>query len=210
MAEDNAAIISAPPGVTLVELARAAAPVPDDGPVPESRRPGGRLVHRCHAGHVRAVRAIGMRVVAWTFTPSPERAAALGVEFVELDDLLAQSDVISLHTKLTDDSRGMIGARELGLMKRGAILVNAGRGPLVNEEALVASLESGHLGGAGLDVFTKEPLPHDAPTLRCKQVVLTPHNADSTPEGMHFLNLNEGAVDNAIAFLEGQPQNVVT
>jgi phosphoglycerate dehydrogenase-like enzyme len=153
-------------------------------------------------------RSIGMRVVAWTFNPSPERAGALGVEFVELDDLLAQSDVVSLHTKLTDDSRGMIGARELALMKPGAILVNAGRGPLVDEAALVAALDSGHLGGAGLDVFTQEPLPPDAPILRCKQVVLTPHNADSTPEGLHFLN--EGAVDNAIAFLEGRPQNVVT
>jgi phosphoglycerate dehydrogenase-like enzyme len=102
----------------------------------------------------------------------------------------------------------MIGARELALMKPGAILVNAGRGPLVDEAALVAALDSGHLGGAGLDVFTQEPLPPDAPILRCKQVVLTPHNADSTPEGLHFLN--EGAVDNAIAFLEGRPQNVVT
>jgi phosphoglycerate dehydrogenase-like enzyme len=135
-------------------------------------------------------------------------AAALGIEFLKLDDLLAQSDVVSLHTKLTDDSRGMIGARELALMKPGAILVNAGRGPLVDEAALVAALDSGHLGGAGLDVFTQEPLPPDAPILRCKQVVLTPHNADSTPEGLHFLN--EGAVDNAIAFLEGHPQNVVT
>ncbi len=153
-------------------------------------------------------RAIGMRVLAWTFHPSPARAAQLGVEFVELDDLLAQSDVVSLHLGLTDQSRGIIGARELGLMKRGALLVNAGRGPLVDEPALIAALESGHLGGAGLDVFTQEPLPPDAPILRTPHVTLTPHNADSTPEGLHFLNV--GAVDNAIAFLEGRPQNVVT
>jgi phosphoglycerate dehydrogenase-like enzyme len=153
-------------------------------------------------------RAIGMRVLAWTFHPSPERAAQLVVEFVELDDLLAQSDVVSLHLGLTDQSRGIIGERELRLMKRGAILVNTGRGPLVDESALIAALESGHLGGAGLDVFSQEPLPPDAPILRAPHVTLTPHNADSTPEGLHFLNV--GAVDNAIAFLEGRPQNVVT
>ena len=153
-------------------------------------------------------RAIGMRVVAWTFNPTPERGAALGVELVDLEELLRTADVVSLHVKLTDQSRGLIGQRELAIMKPGAILVNTGRGALVDSAALVEALESGHLGGAGLDVFEQEPLPPDAPILRCRQVVLTPHNADSTPEGIEFLN--EGAVDNAIAFLEGRPQNVVT
>jgi phosphoglycerate dehydrogenase-like enzyme len=152
-------------------------------------------------------RAIGMRVVAWTYHPSPKRAAELGVEFAGLDELLGVADVVSLHVRLSDESRGLIGRRELALMKPGAILVNAGRGALVDEAALVEALESGHLGGAGLDVFAHEPLPPDAPILRCRQVVLTPHNADSTPEGIDFLN--EGAVDNTIAFLEGSPQNVV-
>ncbi|MBX5491242.1 MAG: hypothetical protein IRZ14_08785 [Chloroflexi bacterium] len=152
-------------------------------------------------------RAIGMRVVAWTFHPSPERAARLGVTLVELDDLLRQSDVVSLHLRLTEQSRGLIGARELGLLKPGAILVNTARGPLVDEAALVAALEAGHLAGAGLDVFAIEPLPADAPILRCRQIVLTPHNADTTPEGIEAVN--EGAIDNAIAFLEGRPQNVV-
>jgi phosphoglycerate dehydrogenase-like enzyme len=152
-------------------------------------------------------RAIGMRVLAWTFNPSPDRAAALGVEFVELEDLLRRSDVVSVHLKLTDQSRGIIGARELGLMKPGALFVNTGRGPLVDEAALIHALESGHLGGAGLDVFAEEPLPAESPLLRLPHVTLTPHNADSTPEGIEFLN--EGAVDNAIAFLEGRPQNVV-
>jgi len=153
-------------------------------------------------------RAIGMNVLAWTFHPSPERGARLGVEFVELDDLLRRSDVVSLHLGLTDQTRAMLGRRELGLMKRGALLVNTGRGALVDDDALIEALDSGHLGGAGLDVFTQEPLPPDAPILHCRQVVLTPHNADSTPEGLDFLN--EGAVDNAIAFLEGRPVNVVT
>ncbi len=152
-------------------------------------------------------KAIGMNVVAWTFNPTPERAARMGVEFVELDELLRRSDVVSLHLPLTDQSRGMIGTRELGIMKSGSLLVNTGRGPLVDQDALIAALDSGHLAGAGQDVFPQEPMPADSPILACKQIVLTPHNADSTPEGLDFLN--EGAVENAIAFLEGKPQNVV-
>jgi len=152
-------------------------------------------------------KAIGMNVVAWTFNPTPERASRMGVDFVSLDELLQRSDVVSLHLPLTDQSRGMIGEKQLGMMKAGSLLVNTGRGPLVDEAALLAALDSGHLAGAGLDVFPQEPLPPDAPILSRKQVVLTPHNADSTPEGLDFLN--EGAVENAIAFLEGKPQNVV-
>jgi len=152
-------------------------------------------------------KAIGMHVIAWTFNPTPERAANMGVEFVSLDDLLQRSDVVSLHLPATDQSRGIIGTRELGLMKPGSLLINTGRGALVDEAALLAALDSGHLAGAGLDVFAQEPLPPDAPILSRKQVVLTPHNADSTPEGLDFLN--EGAVENAIAFLEGKPQSVV-
>lgn len=151
-------------------------------------------------------KAIGMKVLAWTFNPDPERAEQMGVEFVELDDLLRRSDVVSLHLGLSDQTRGMIGKRELGLMKQGALLVNTGRGGLVDQDALVEALESGHLNGAGLDVFAQEPIPPDAPILRCRQVVLTPHNADMTPEGLDLLN--QGAVENAIAFLDGRPQNV--
>jgi len=155
----------------------------------------------------RLAKAIGMEVVAWTFNPTPERAAALGVRFVGLEELLKTSDVVSIHVKLTDQSRVLIGARELGLMKRGAILVNTARGAIVDSTALVSALKSGHLGGAGIDVYEQEPLPADHPILSCEQVVLTPHNADQTPEGMDILNA--GVVDNVIAFLEGRPQNVV-
>ena len=138
----------------------------------------------------------------------PERAQELGVEFVELDQLLRESDVVSLHVRLSPDSRHIIGARELALMKPGALLVNGGRGELVDDTALVEALQSGHLAGAGLDVFSQEPLPADHPILSCDQVVLTPHLADQTPEGIELLN--EGAVTNVIAFLEGRPNNVVT
>lgn len=155
----------------------------------------------------RLSKALGMRNVAWTFNPSAIRAAELGVEFVELDALLRQADVVSLHVRLTDDSRGMIGTRELALMKSGTLLVNGGRGELVDVDALVEALHSGHLAGAGLDVFDAEPLPADHPILSCEQVVLTPHVADQTPEGVELLN--EGCVDNVIAFLDGKPLNVV-
>ena len=163
-------------------------------------------------GHIgaemaRLGRAIGMNVIAWTFNPSPERAAQLGVQYVELDELLQTADVVSLHVKLTDDSRAMIGKRELELMKPNALLINVARGDIVNTDALIETLNSGHLGGAAIDVYDEEPPPADHPLLACEQVILSPHCADMTPEGVDLLN--EGVVDNVIAFLEGKPQNVV-
>ena len=155
----------------------------------------------------RLANALGMEVVAWTFHPTDQRAEQLGVRYVELDELLARADVVSLNVALTAATRGMIGERELGLMKPGALLVNGGRGALVEKDALVQALHSGHLAGAALDVYDVEPLPAEDPILSCEQVVLTPHMADQTPEGIDLLN--EGAVDNVIAFLEGRPQNVV-
>jgi D-3-phosphoglycerate dehydrogenase len=157
---------------------------------------------------VRLGKAIGMNVLAWTFNPSSERAKAMGVRYVELDELLRAADVVSLHLKLTDESRKIIGKRELGLMKPNTILVNTARGGLVDNDALVEALNSGSLAGAAIDVYDKEPPPFDHPFLSCEHVILTPHCADMTPEGVEMLN--EGAVDNIIAFLEGCPQNLVT
>ena len=157
---------------------------------------------------IRLSRAFGMNVVAWSFHPSEEKADRLGFQYVELDQLLRQSDAVSLHVKLTDDSRDLIGQRELALMKPGSLLINTARGAVVKSDALVASLQSGQLAGAGLDVFDIEPLPADHPILACEQVVLTPHNADQTPEGIDLLN--QGCVENVMAFLNGKPQHVVT
>jgi D-3-phosphoglycerate dehydrogenase len=156
----------------------------------------------------RLARAIGMEVIAWTFNPAKQRGAALNVRLVELDELLRGSDAVSIHVALTEQSRGLIGQRELEMMKPGALLINTSRGGVVDLPALVAALQSGRLGGAGLDVFDIEPLPADHAILRCEQVVLTPHHADQTPEGVEFLNA--GAVENVLAYLNGQPQNVVT
>jgi D-3-phosphoglycerate dehydrogenase len=149
-----------------------------------------------------------MDVIAWTFNPSDERARKLGLKYVDLDVLLETADVVSLHVKLTDDSRGLIGADQLRRMKPTAILLNGARGPVVDTAALIEVLNAGAIAGAGIDVFDEEPLPADHPILSCDQVVLTPHCADMTPEGVDLLN--SGAVENVIAFLEGRPQNAVT
>lgn len=156
---------------------------------------------------MRLGRAVGMNVQAWTFNPAPARAQELGVPFVSLDELLQTSDVISIHVKLTDATRGLIGRRELSLMKPGAILVNTARGAIVDHAALAEALNAGRLAGAGIDVFEVEPPPANHPLLTCQQVVLTPHVADQNVEGMEILN--RGAVENVIGFLEGRPQNRV-
>lgn len=157
---------------------------------------------------IRLSRAFGMNVVAWTFHPDEEKGARLGFQYVELDELLGQSDVVSLHVRLSDESNGLIGSRELKQMQPGSLLVNTSRGAVVDTSAVVDALNSGHLGGAAFDVFDREPVPADHPLLSCEQVVLTPHCADQTPEGVELLNV--GCADNVIAFLNGTPQNVVT
>jgi phosphoglycerate dehydrogenase-like enzyme len=151
--------------------------------------------------------ALGMRVVAWTFRPTAERAAELGVAFLPLHELLRSADIVSLHVKLTERTRRLLGEPELALMKPGALLINTARGAVVDEAALAAALNAGRLGGAGIDVYEAEPPPTDSPLLTCEQVVLTPHNADQTPEGTDLLN--DGVVENVAAFLAGRPQNRV-
>ena len=156
----------------------------------------------------RQAMAIGMEVIAWSFHPSQEWADSLGVQYVELDDLLSQADAVSPHVRLSDQSAGMIGKKELALMKGGAMLVNASRGGVIDTHALADALNSGHLVGAGLDVYDPEPLPPDHPIFSCENVVFTPHQANQTAEGIELIN--EGAVSNVLAFLEGRPRNVVT
>lgn len=155
----------------------------------------------------RLARAIGMEVIAWTFHPSVERGEQLGVRFVEWDALLETADVISLHVALTGDTEGLIGKAELATMKKGVLLLNGARGAIVDTDALADALNRGQVGGAGIDVFEEEPTPSDHPLFACDQVVLTPHCADMTPEGVDLLN--SGAVENVIAFLEGRTQNAV-
>src|SRR5207245_6942709 len=110
-----------------------------------------------------------------------------------LNELLRTSDVVSIHVALSDRTRGLIGAEKIALMKPGALIINTARGAIVDNRALADALNRGHLDGAGIDVFDMEPVPADHPLVRCEHVVLTPHNADQTPEGMDILN--DGSVD---------------
>jgi D-3-phosphoglycerate dehydrogenase len=152
-------------------------------------------------------KGLGMRVIAWSFTHDPERARSCGAELVERDDLLRWADMISLHVPATPESRSMIGARELALMKPGAFLINTARGSLVDEPALIETLRSGRLGGAGLDVFAQEPLPPDSPLLALDNAVLTPHVGWVTHEATE--RLIQVPIDNVLAYLAGHPQSVV-
>jgi D-3-phosphoglycerate dehydrogenase len=120
----------------------------------------------------------GMKVIAWNRTPKQHP----GVSFVELDELLARSHVVSLHLLLNDDTRGFLSRERIAQMKPGAILVNTARGAVVDETAMIDALKSGHLRHAGLDVFDIEPLPTDHPLTKLSNVTLSAHSAFRTPE----------------------------
>ncbi len=156
----------------------------------------GRRIARLGAG-------VGMRVIAWTPHPDP----SLGLEMATLEELLRASDVVSIHLRLSDWSRGFIGRREIGMMKPEALLVNTARGAIVDEAALVEALAAHRIGGAALDVYAAEPLPPAHALAAMDNVVLTPHAAGNTVEALEAgLRM---AVDNIWSFLEGRPQNVV-
>ena len=152
-------------------------------------------------------KAIGMKVIAWTFNPSNERAAQYGIKFVTLEELMQQSDVLSIHALGTSQSNNLIGKSQLMLMKPTAILINTARGSIVDERALVEALQDGIIVGAGLDVFATEPLPSEHPLRNIEGVVLSPHTASMVPEAT--LAGLAMAVDNVANFLKGQPTNVV-
>ncbi|MEA1964290.1 MAG: NAD(P)-dependent oxidoreductase [Candidatus Aerophobetes bacterium] len=155
----------------------------------------------------RISKGIGMKVISCTFHPSKERAQNYGVEFVSLDELIKQADVISIHLRLSSQTQNLIEEKEFSLMKPTVIVINTARGAIIDKKALLDALTSGKIAGAGLDVFDKEPLPPDDPLLKLNNVVLTPHNAGMTPE-----TIEKGAqmaVDNIINYFQGDPTNVV-
>jgi phosphoglycerate dehydrogenase-like enzyme len=119
--------------------------------------------------------AFGMDVVAWSQNLQPDNAAEVGVRAVPKEELFATSDVVTLHLRLSDRTRGVVGAAELAAMRRTAYLVNTSRGPLIDEDALIEALRAGSIAGAGLDVFDVEPLPADHPLRTLPNTVLTPH-----------------------------------
>ncbi len=152
-------------------------------------------------------RALGMTVVSWSRNNDPARAAAIGSQAVALDHLLATADVISLHVRLNDTTRHMIGADAFARMKPGAILINTARGGVVDEAALIGALASGKLTGAGLDVFAREPLPKNHPFLTMDNVVMTPVSAWSTADASARM-INQ-SIENVVRFLSGTPINIV-
>jgi phosphoglycerate dehydrogenase-like enzyme len=154
-------------------------------------------------------RGFNMRVLAYDPPLSPAEVAARGAEKTEsLDDLLAASDVVSLHIPLTHETTHLIGRAELGRMKRSAILVNAARGPLVDEAALAEALRAGEIAGAALDVFEVEPPASDSPILSAPNIVLSPHTAGSTEETDRYLALT--SAENAIAAILGRrPEGLI-
>jgi phosphoglycerate dehydrogenase-like enzyme len=152
-------------------------------------------------------RAFGMRVLAWTPNAHAGRAASSGATLVSLDELLRESDVVSLHVKLTPDTRGMLGAERLALMKPTSILVNTARGALVDRDALIDALRTGRIAAAALDVFHEEPLAAGDALAQLPNVVLTPHNAGTTQEVID--NGLTRAVENIDRFLRGEPRDVV-
>jgi len=152
-------------------------------------------------------RGIGMNVLGWSARGDEARIRETGARPAAKEQILRTADVISLHVRLTPDTRGFIGRKELASMKPTAILVNTGRGALVDREALLAALRERRIMGAGLDVFHQEPLASDDPVLSLPNVVCSPHNAGQTPEV-----IREGllaAVENIENFLRGKPTNLI-
>jgi phosphoglycerate dehydrogenase-like enzyme len=151
--------------------------------------------------------AFEMDVVAWSQNLTAERAKEIGVTLVPKDELLARSDIVSIHLVLGERTRGLIGARELGLMKRSAYLINTSRGPIVDEAALIRALGDGTIAGAGLDVFDEEPLPLDHAFRRLPNIVITPHLGYVTSETYRIFYGH--AVEDIKAYLDGKPVRVL-
>ena len=150
----------------------------------------------------RRAKSFGMRLVAYDPFVAPDYARRQGVELLSLEELLAESDFVTLHTPITDNTRNLIGARELSMMKQGARLINVARGELIDETALLEALETDKLGGVALDVFAKEP-PGPGPLLDHPKVVVTPHLGASTQEAQ--LEVAIEAAEQVLAVLNGEP-----
>lgn len=162
---------------------------------------------RLGAQMARYGQAFGMPVIAWSQNLTANGAAVHGVLRVEKDELFARSDVLSIHTKLSPRTTGLVGAREMSLMKRDALLVNTSRGPILDEAALIAALTDGRLGGAAIDVYVSEPLPAEHPLRTTPRTLLTPHIGYVTQET--YRQFYGGTVAAIEAWLAGTPINVM-
>jgi phosphoglycerate dehydrogenase-like enzyme len=162
---------------------------------------------RLGAKMIAPARVFGMDVIAWSQNLTSERAAELGAAHVSKEELLARSDVLSIHLVLSRRTRGLIGAAELAQMKSSAFLVNTSRGPIVDEGALASALRERRIAGAGLDVFAIEPLPADNELLTLDNAVLTPHLGYVSAEGLAEMYVQ--VVEDIAAYRRGEPIRVI-
>ena len=159
------------------------------------------------SGVARVALAFDMSVIAWSENLTEARCAEVGARLVSKDELFAQSDVLSIHTILSDRTRGLVGAREIGLMKKTAYLVNTSRGPIVEESGLIDAVRGGVIAGAGLDVFDVEPLPFDHPLRSLPNTVLTSHIGGRTRE--NFAARYQDCLEDVLAWLDNAPVRVI-
>ena len=151
--------------------------------------------------------ALGMNIIAWSQNLTPERAAECSATLVNKDTLFKESDVLSVHVQLSDRTRGLVGAKELSLMKPTSYLINISRGPIVDELSLIQALTSGSIAGAGLDTFDIEPLPTNHPLLGLSNTVITPHLGYVTEDGYRVRYTQ--VVEDIRAFISGESIRVL-
>ena len=152
-------------------------------------------------------KAFGMNVIAWSTNLMPEKCRAVGVEYATKEELFRTADIVTIHLQLSDRSRGTVTAKEFGLMKPTAYIVNTARGPIIEEKALITALNERRIAGAGLDVFDVEPLPLDHPFRRMENVVITPHLGYVSQQ--NYQRYFPDIVENIRAFVDGRPVRVV-
>ncbi len=152
-------------------------------------------------------KAFGMKTIAWSQNLTPEKCKEVGVEYVSKDDLFRQADFVTVHLQLSDRTRGLVTAKELGLMKKTAYVINTSRGPIIDEGALITALRNKSIAGAGLDVFDVEPLPLDHPYRKMDNVVITPHLGYASQQ--NYQRYYPDIVGNIRGWLDKKPVRVV-
>jgi D-3-phosphoglycerate dehydrogenase len=148
-----------------------------------------------------------MKPIAWSQNLTPDKCREAGVAYVSKEDLFGQADIVTIHLQLSERTRGLVGAKELGLMKPDAYLINTSRGPIVDEAALLSALRDRRIAGAGLDVFDVEPLPLDHPLRKLDNAVITPHLGYVAEQ--NYRAYFGGMVDDIRAWLDGKPVRVM-
>src|SRR6266478_4235941 len=172
------------------------------GLILELTRNIGRENARMHAGE-RLQKFVGMNVIAWSPNLTPERCKEVGVGYATKEELFSTADIVTIHVVLSQRSRGLVGLEDLARMKPTSYLVNTARGPIVDEAALLATLQQNRIAGAAIDVFSVEPLPVDHPFRKLDNIVLTPHLGYVTEEG--FRNHYSQMVEGIDAWFKGAP-----